>query len=101
MRIAGTLPIAMLLAVASPASLFAAEPLLFQFEQQAQRHCPDDSVVWTDAARHLYNVKGERWYGATKSGAYVCLRDVEKAGYHARPPAASTARLPAVPIAAE
>jgi hypothetical protein len=75
---------AMLATAALPANGFAAEPSLFQFEPQAQRHCPSDIVVWADAALHLYNVRGERWYGATKSGAYLCLREAEKAGYRSR-----------------
>jgi hypothetical protein len=84
MRVVGYIQLALLVSMALPVDGFAAEPLLFQFEQQAQQHCPGDSVVWAEAALQLYNVKGERWYGATKSGAYVCLRDGEKAGYRAR-----------------
>jgi hypothetical protein len=84
MRIVRTILIAMLVTASLPIYSFAAEPPLFQFEQQAQLHCPADTVVWTDAALHLYNLKGERWYGATKNGAYACLRDGEKAGYHPR-----------------
>jgi hypothetical protein len=82
MRITGILPIVVLMT--APAAGFAAEPPLFPFEQQAQQHCPGESVVWADPALHRYNVKGERWYGATKSGAYMCLQEGEKAGYHAR-----------------
>jgi hypothetical protein len=55
----------------------------FQFEQQAQQYCPADAVVWVVASRGLYNSSGERWYGRTSNGAYVCLGDAEKAGYHA------------------
>ncbi len=84
MRIVPILPVAALMAAVSPRAGTAAEPVLFPFEQQAQQHCPGDNVVWIDAARHFYNIKGERWYGATKSGAYLCLRDGEKAGYHPR-----------------
>jgi len=81
--------LAALLITVLPANAQATEKLLFQFEQQAQQHCPSDSVVWADPALHLYNVKGERWYGATKGGAYLCLRDGEKQGYHARRAAVS------------
>jgi hypothetical protein len=78
------LGIAALAAAALPIVGFAAEPLLFQFEQQAQHHCPTDSVVWASAELHLFNVKGERWYGTTKGGAYMCRRDAEQAGYRPR-----------------
>jgi hypothetical protein len=92
MRTVPILLAAVLIAVALSRGSIAAEPVLFQFEQQAQQHCPGDNVVWIDPARHFYNIKGERWYGATKSGAYLCLRDGEKAGYHPRrTPAAAAA----------
>jgi hypothetical protein len=55
----------------------------FQFEQQAQQHCPADTVVWVVASRGLYNSSSERWYGRTSNGTYACLRDAEKAGYSA------------------
>jgi len=84
MRIIGRTSLVALAIVALPASAIADEPLRFQFEPQAQQHCPGDSVIWADAALRLYNVKDERWYGNTKSGAYACLREVEKAGYRAR-----------------
>ena len=57
----------------------------FQFELQAQQHCPADDVVWVVATRGLYNSSGERWYGRTSNGTYACLADAEKAGYHASP----------------
>ena len=84
MGIAAYIRLAALATAALPVSGFAAEQRLFQFEQQAQQHCPGDRIVWADPVLHLYNVKGERWYGATRNGACLCLRDGEKAGYHAR-----------------
>lgn len=64
-----------------------AAPLLlevphFQFEQQAQQHCPDDSVVWATPRSGVYNSSGERWYGQTSDGTFACLLDAQKAGYH-------------------
>jgi hypothetical protein len=61
----------------------------FQFEQQAQQHCPADAVVWVVAARGLYNSSSERWYGRTSNGTYACLGDAEKAGYRASPTASA------------
>lgn len=55
----------------------------FQFEQQAQQRCPDDSVVWAIARLDIYYSNTERWYGQTSDGTSTCLRDVEMAGYHA------------------
>jgi hypothetical protein len=55
----------------------------FQFELQAQQHCPADAVVWVVPSRGLYNSSTERWYGRTSNGIYVCMGDAENAGYRA------------------
>jgi hypothetical protein len=52
----------------------------FQSEQQAQQHCPHDVVVWVNTKTGVYHLKGERWYGATKDGAYVCRKDADAEG---------------------
>jgi hypothetical protein len=52
----------------------------FQSEQQAQRHCPNDAVVWVNNKTGVYHSKGERWYGATKNGAYVCRKEADAEG---------------------
>jgi hypothetical protein len=56
---------------------------LFQFEQEAERYCADESVVWVIASRGIYNTNAERWYGQTNNGAFSCLRDAKRAGYRA------------------
>ena len=53
---------------------------LFQAEQDAQKHCPADVVVWVNLPTGVYHFKGQRWYGATKSDAYVCKAEADKAG---------------------
>lgn len=53
---------------------------LFPTEQEAQKHCPADTVVWVNLSTGVYHFKGQRWYGATKSGAYVCKAEADKAG---------------------
>ena len=57
---------------------------LFEFERQAQLHCPDDSIVWATAGTGTYDSGSNRWYGRTSSGAFGCLHDAENAGYRAR-----------------
>ena len=52
----------------------------FRTEAQAQQHCPVDTVVWLNLPTGIYHLKGERWYGRTKSGAYVCRSEADKAG---------------------
>jgi len=59
----------------------AAGPVtLFNTEQSAQLHCPADTVVWLNLPTGIYHFKGQRWYGRTKSGAYVCKQEADVAG---------------------
>jgi hypothetical protein len=52
----------------------------FATEQQAQQHCPNDVVVWLNLPTGIYHLKGERWYGRTNNGAYVCEKEADAAG---------------------
>jgi len=54
--------------------------LLFSDEASAQRHCPNDTVVWLNTSSGIYHEKGMRWYGNTKAGAYVCRSEANGAG---------------------
>ncbi len=56
---------------------------LFQTERQAQQHCPSDTVVWVNLPSGIYHFRGQRWYGATRSGAYVCKAEADQSGYRA------------------
>ena len=53
---------------------------LFASESAAQKHCPRDTVVWLNTNSGIYHEKGMRWYGNTKSGAYVCRGEADAAG---------------------
>jgi hypothetical protein len=44
----------------------------FRIEQEAQKHCPNDTVLWLNIPTHICHMPGTRWYGATKSGAFGC-----------------------------
>jgi hypothetical protein len=52
----------------------------FSTEQLAKQHCPTDTVVWLNLQSGVYHYKGQRWYGNTKSGAYVCQKEANRAG---------------------
>jgi hypothetical protein len=52
----------------------------FPTQQQAQQHCPIDVVVWLNLPTGIYHFQGQRWFGNTKSGAYVCQREANAAG---------------------
>jgi hypothetical protein len=56
---------------------------LFNTELEAQKHCPKDVVVWVNLPTGIYHLKGERWYGNTNHGAYVCEKEGDQAGYRA------------------
>ena len=53
---------------------------LFATEAAAQAHCPRDQVVWLNTHSGIYHEKGMRWYGNTRSGAYVCRKEADAAG---------------------
>jgi hypothetical protein len=52
----------------------------FPTADQTQQHCPTDTVVWLNTNSGVYHFQGERWYGRTKDGAYVCLHEADHAG---------------------
>jgi hypothetical protein len=58
----------------------AYDPALFDSEAAAQGHCPRDVVVWLNVPSGIYHYRGERWYGRTRHGAYVCEKEAVAAG---------------------
>jgi hypothetical protein len=52
----------------------------FLTEQQAQQHCPSDTVVWLNLPTGIYHFQGQRWYGNTKARAYGCQGEADQAG---------------------
>jgi hypothetical protein len=58
----------------------AAAQTLYTSPVAAQAHCASDTVVWLNTRTDVYHYQGERWYGNTKEGAYVCERQAEAAG---------------------
>jgi hypothetical protein len=60
----------------------AAMPLtLFRYEAQAQRHCPNDAVVWLDFRKEIYYFKKQRRYGRGSTGIFVCQGEARSSGY--------------------
>lgn len=68
------------LIVAAPALAQTQGLELFPTEQLAQQHCPGDVVVWLNTPTGIYHYKGERWYGTTRNGAFVCKQEADNAG---------------------
>ncbi len=55
----------------------------FPTAAQAQQHCPRDTVVWLNLPTMIWHYKGQRWYGNTKHGAYVCEKEAAASGARA------------------
>jgi hypothetical protein len=60
--------------------VFAKGLVLFSTQDAAQEHCPNDEVVWLNLPTGIWHTQGQRWYGATKKGAYVCEEEARAAG---------------------
>ena len=56
----------------------------FRTEQQAQQHCPGDTVVWLDVQNAAYYLKGHESYGQSTSGRNACQSEAHAAGMHER-----------------
>jgi hypothetical protein len=55
----------------------------FTTEQAAKAHCPGDTIVWATLSRaKVFHLSGDRYYGKTRRGAYMCQQDAVKAGMH-------------------
>jgi len=73
--------IVILLSAADAAAQSAGASLAtFSTERQAHQHCPADTVVWLNLPSGIYHFEGERWYGNTRNGAYVCRGEADRAG---------------------
>lgn len=56
----------------------------YSTEVTAKAHCPTDTVVWANlGGSKAYHVSGDKYFGKTKHGAYMCKKDAEQTGYHA------------------
>jgi len=47
----------------------------------ADLHCTD-AIVWVNASKKTYHMSGDKWYGRTKHGEYMCQATAEGKGYH-------------------
>jgi hypothetical protein len=77
-----TIGLPTVLIMAGCATRAAATPLTpFRYEAQAQRHCPDDTVVWLDLPRGVYYRKGQKRYARGATGSFVCRGEARSNGY--------------------
>jgi hypothetical protein len=55
----------------------------FTTEAQAKARCSSDTVVWVNLKSKIYHFSGNKGYGNTKQGAYVCEHDTAAQGFRA------------------
>lgn len=78
---------------AAPAS--SASSVEFKDEASAKAHCPTDTVVWLIPRSKVYHLSGNRYYGTTKKGVYICKQDADHLG--ARVARGEVVKTPAAP----
>lgn len=55
----------------------------FASEQAAKGHCPGDTVVWANlGSSKAYHMSGNKYYGKTKHGAFMCQKEADQSGFH-------------------
>ena len=69
------------LAVASGLTGAAAQMTLFRDEDQAQRHCPLDTVIWLDFKKRKYYLVSQKYYAKGFHGSFVCREEARRSGY--------------------
>jgi hypothetical protein len=42
--------------------------------------CPADKVVWVNTQSGVYHYRGERYFGSTKQGKFICEKDALQEG---------------------
>ncbi len=52
-------------------------------EATAKQKCGTDPVVWGNPNSKAYHTSDSRYYGKTKKGTFMCMKDAASAGYHA------------------
>jgi hypothetical protein len=67
----------------APAAAANLAPGQFATEQAAKAHCSGDTIVWANTGgSKAYHTSGDRFYGKTKRGAYMCQKEADQAGFH-------------------
>ncbi|MGH7030987.1 MAG: hypothetical protein ACREEZ_11225 [Stellaceae bacterium] len=55
----------------------------FASEQAAKTHCPGDAIVWANlGGSKAYHMSGNKYFGKTKHGAFMCQKEADRSGFH-------------------
>lgn len=68
---------------APPAATAPAGANQYATEGQAKFRCVGGTVVWANLDSKIYHFSGNKTYGQTKAGAYMCERDAQSQGMRA------------------
>lgn len=71
------------LLVASVGLLALVVPAMAQAPQHAlprNLKCPGDKVVWVNTNSGIYHFQGERYFGSTKRGKFICEHAADAEG---------------------
>jgi hypothetical protein len=66
-----------LMTISNSAQLFAQTP---SHPPPPGMTCPGDKIVWVNTRSHIYHFQGERYFGSTKEGKFICEHDADKEG---------------------
>ncbi len=69
--------VAIAMACAAPLESFAQTP---RHDPPAGMTCPGDRLVWVNTRSGIYHFQGERYFGSTKRGKYICQHDADLEG---------------------
>jgi hypothetical protein len=42
--------------------------------------CPGDKLVWVNTRSHVYHFQGERYFGSTQAGKFMCEHSADQEG---------------------
>jgi hypothetical protein len=62
----------------------------FSTETAAKDSCGSSPVVWVNKSSKVIHPSGDKYFGKTKSGAYMCQSTAQQAGYHMPGPSKAT-----------
>lgn len=67
-------------ATATPGT--AAGGRTFASQSEAARSCGASSVVWANTRSKAYHLEGDKYFGHTKHGAWMCMGTAKADGFH-------------------
>ncbi len=80
MRRTNRLAIGIIWAALAAAVIQTSDAQTPQHAPPAGLKCPGDHVVWVNTNSHIYHFQGERYFGSTKNGKFICQKAADSEG---------------------